>query len=62
MKSELDSEFFPNSFPTSHFSDLGPKGAKRGPKGAKREPKGTKRNPKRRQRAPKRYHKWNKIL
>ena len=57
MKSDLDPEFSPNSFPRSNFSDLGPKGAKRGPKGAKREPKGTKRSPKRRQRAPKRYQK-----
>ena len=47
MKSDLDPEFSPNSFPRRDFSDLGPKGAKRGPKGAKREPKGTKRSPKR---------------
>ena len=47
MTSDLHPEFSPNSFPRRHFSDLGPKGAKRGPKGAKREPKGTKRNPKR---------------
>ena len=57
MRSDLDPEFSPNSFPRRHFSDLGPKGAKRGPKGAKREPKGTKRSPKRRQRAPKRNQK-----
>ena len=57
MKSDLEPEFSPNSFPRRHFSDLGPKGAKRGPKGAKREPKGTKRSPKRRQRAPKRDQK-----
>ena len=42
MRSDLDPEFSPNSFPRRYFSDLGPKGAKRGPKGAKREPKGTK--------------------
>ena len=42
MDSDLDHEFSPNSPPRGHYSDLGPKGAKRGPKGAKREPKGTK--------------------
>ena len=44
MNTDSDHELAPNLPPRGHFSNLGPKGAKKDPKDAKREPKGTQRD------------------